>query len=83
MREFKSYILVFFSLPIVWLVGTSISELPSSILPPPQMVVELLWEERSSLLGHTIATLKVAIIGYFISNLIAVGLAVSFLLTVF
>ena len=79
MREFKSYLLVFFSLPIVWLVGTSISQLPSSILPPPQMVVELLWEERSSLFGHTIATLKVAIIGYVISNIIAVGLAVSFL----
>mgnify|MGYP007000342278 len=29
MREFKSYLLVFFSLPIVWLVGTSISQLPS------------------------------------------------------
>ncbi|MEO0509576.1 MAG: ABC transporter permease [Verrucomicrobiota bacterium] len=79
MREFKSYLLVLVSLPIVWFVATALSQLPSSILPPPQMVAELLWEERTSLFGHTVATLKVAILGYIISNLLAVSLAVSFL----
>ena len=79
MQEFKSYLLVLFSLPLVWLVGTSISQLPSSILPPPDMVAELLWEERSSLFRHTMASLKVAITGYLVSNILAVSLAVSFL----
>jgi NitT/TauT family transport system permease protein len=79
MTEFRSYLLVLFSLPIVWLIAVSISQLPPSILPPPEMVATLLWEERASLLGHTLATLKIAIIGYLLSNLLAISLAVSFL----
>lgn len=79
MSEMRSYLLVLVSLPIVWLIAVSVSNLPPSILPPPGMVAELLWEERASLLGHTLATLKIAVLGYLLANLLAISIAISFL----
>ncbi|MFP4281840.1 MAG: ABC transporter permease [Opitutales bacterium] len=79
MKEIGRYLLVLGSIPVFWYIAVALSDLPPSILPPPGMVGELLWEERSSLLGHTVETMKIALIGYALSNLLALGLAISFL----
>ncbi|MGF1530837.1 MAG: ABC transporter permease [Puniceicoccaceae bacterium] len=78
-REFGSYLLVLITLPIVWWLGAELSNLPTSILPPPGMVLQLIQEESGNLLQHTIATLRIALIGYGLANLLAILLAISFL----
>jgi NitT/TauT family transport system permease protein len=79
MNEGFTYLLVFLSLPVVLFLLRAVSDLPASILPPPEMVAELLWEERSSLLGHTLETLKIALLGYALANVVTLSLAISFL----
>jgi len=79
MRESCTYLLVFLSLPIVLLLLRAVSDLPTSILPPPEMVASLLWEERSSLFGHTLETMKIALLGYALANAVTLVLAISFL----
>jgi ABC-type nitrate/sulfonate/bicarbonate transport system, permease component len=79
MKEILNYFLVMISLPIIWLIAVKCSSLPSSVLPPPDMVASLIWEERANLLTHTLATLKIALIGYAISNVITLALSISFL----
>lgn len=79
MREVGAYLLVLFSIPVAWTLLVALAGLPTSILPPPDLVARLLWEERVSLAGHTIETLRIALIGYGLANLLALGLAVSFL----
>lgn len=79
MKELINYCLVLISLPILWLLAVQFSDLPSSILPPPAMVANLIWEERVSLVSHTFSTSKIALLGYAISNVISLALAVSFL----
>lgn len=79
MKEAFTYLLVFISLPLVLLLLRAVSDLPTSILPPPEMVAKLLWEERSSLLGHTLETMKIALLGYALANAITLSLSISFL----
>ncbi len=79
MKELRTYFFVLLSLPVVWALAVAGSNLPPSVLPPPDLVARLLWEERVSLLGHTLETLKIALLGYGLANLLALGLAVSFL----
>lgn len=79
MKEGFTYILVFLSLPLVLLLLRAVSDLPISILPPPGMVAELLWEERRELFGHTLETMKIALLGYGLANVVTLSLAISFL----
>ena len=79
MKEAFTYLLVFISLPLVLLLFGAVSDLPTSILPPPGMVAELIWEERNSLIGHTLETMKIALLGYALANAITLSLSVSFL----
>lgn len=79
MKEGLTYLLVFLSLPLVLLLLRTVTDLPVSIMPPPGMVAELLWEERKSLAGHTFETIKIALLGYALANLITLSLSISFL----
>lgn len=73
------YLLMFLSIPVAWEAAVRISGAPAFLLPPPRMVAEVLWEERSRFLAHTWVTLAEASIGYLVANAIAVVLAVAFL----
>jgi len=79
MKETWTYAVVFASLPVIWWIAQAASGLPPSILPPPGLVATLLWEERASLLAHTGQTLRIALFGYALSNLLALALSISFL----
>ncbi len=79
MNERLAYLVMIVSVPILWFLVIWISEAPSFLLPPPNMVAEVLWTEREILLLHTGVTMTVALIGYAIANIIAIALSVSFL----
>ncbi len=79
MSERLSYLIMLVSIPILWVLAIRISGFPSFLLPPPEMVADVLWSERASLLSHTWTTVVEALTGYAIANAIAIALAVSFL----
>jgi NitT/TauT family transport system permease protein len=67
------------SAPLVWEAGVRLSHLPPAVLPRPSMVLAVFREDGAFIAYHTWVTLYEAVLGYAIANLLAVGLAVSFL----
>ena len=79
MNERLSYLIMFVSVPILWVLAIEISGFEPFLLPPPAMVADVLWSEHELLLSHTWTTIVEALTGYAIANAIAIALSVSFL----
>ncbi len=79
MNERLAYLIMFVSVPILWVLTIQITGFPSFLMPPPEMVAEVLWTEREILLLHTRITIIEALTGYAVANAIAIALSVSFL----
>lgn len=79
MNERIAYLIMLVSVPILWLLAIEVSGYPSFLLPPPDMVGDVLWSEREMLLEHTWATIVEAMTGYAVANVIAIALSISFL----
>ena len=79
MSERLAYLVMFVSVPILWVLAIRVTGFEPFLLPPPNMVADVLWSERDLLLLHTGTTIVEALIGYAIANLIAIALSVSFL----
>ena len=79
MNERLAYLIMFVSVPILWVLAIQVTGFPSFLLPQPDMVADVLWSERDILLSHTWTTIVEALTGYAIANLIAIALSVSFL----
>ena len=79
MNERLAYLIMFVSVPILWVLAIQVTGFPSFLLPPPDMVADVLWSERDILLSHAWTTIVEALTGYAIANLIANALSVSFL----
>lgn len=79
MSERTAYLIMFISVPILWVLLIQVTQFPPFLLPPPQMVLTVLWEERSLLFEHTLVTVAEALTGYAIANVLAISLAISFL----
>lgn len=79
MTERRSYIIMLLSIPILWIAAIKVTGFPPFLLPPPKLVATVLWEEAGSLVFHTGITLAEALSGYTIANIVAIGLAVSFI----
>ena len=79
MNERLAYLIMLVSIPVLWVMAIRITNFPSFLLPPPDMVMDVLWSERSLILSHTWTTIVEALTGYAIANAIAITLAVSFL----
>ena len=79
MNERLAYLIMIVSVPILWVLAIKVTGFPSFLLPPPDMVADVLWSERDILLSHTWTTIVEALTGYAIANLIAIALSVSFL----
>ena len=73
-----SYILMLVSIPVIWQFLVLVSGLQSFILPPPLIVLKTMANEWQSLLYHTGVTMWGALVGYAISNVVAVALAILF-----
>lgn len=79
MKTVVSYLVMLVSVPLAWLAITHLVQPQPMIFPPLGLVLEVLREEAGFFLWHTWVTLREALVGYFFANLIAVGLAVSYL----
>ena len=63
----------------LWYLAILLSGLPAFVIPRPERVVGTLVADRSFITVHLIATLKVAALGFLLSNVVGIGLAVLFL----
>ena len=79
MSERTSYLIMFISIPIIWIIAKAVSGFPDFLLPPPTMVGKVLWVDRMMLLEHTWITILEAMAGYLIANILAIVLSISFL----
>lgn len=79
MNERLAYLIMLVSVPVLWVLAIEVSGYPSFLLPPPEMVGDVLWSEREVLLEHTWATIVEAMTGYAVANVIAIALSISFL----
>ena len=79
MNERFAYLIMLVSVPVLWVLAIEVSGYPPFLLPPPEMVGEVLWSEREVLLEHTWATIAEAMTGYAVANVIAIALSISFL----
>lgn len=70
---------MFVSIPIFWVLIVSIFEPKPFLFPPLGLVIDVLKEDGANIAMHTLATLKIAFIGFILANLLAISLAVSFL----
>ncbi len=79
MNDRLAYLIMFVSVPILWVLAIQITGFPSFLLPPPDMVGDVLWTERELLASHTWTTIVEALTGYAVANAIAIALSISFL----
>lgn len=79
MNDKKWYLLMLVSFVPIWYLVKFVSQYPDFLLPSPNLVIQVLWDERSDFLLHTGVTMGEALIGYALANIIAIVMAVSFL----
>ncbi len=67
------------SILALWYLAIYFSGLPAFVIPRPERVLATLFTDRSFITVHLVETLKVATIGFVLSNVVGIGLAVLFL----
>lgn len=67
------------SILALWYLAIYFSALPAFVIPRPERVMATLFNDRSFITVHLVETLKVATIGYILSNVVGIGLAVLFM----
>jgi ABC-type nitrate/sulfonate/bicarbonate transport system permease component len=77
-------LLLRFAMPLIsilalWYLAIYFSALPAFVIPRPERVLQTLFNDRSFITVHLVETLKVATIGFILSNMVGIGLAVLFL----
>ncbi len=77
-RAVGGYILMLVSIPIVWMLVVHFAHMPPAVLPSPAQVGTVLVEEHADLLSQTGTTLGEACLGYFLANLLAIGVALIY-----
>jgi ABC-type nitrate/sulfonate/bicarbonate transport system permease component len=78
-RSIGGYALMIISIPVIWLLIVRMAHLPPAVLPSPSQVWTVLIEEHSDLLQQTGTTLGEACLGYFLANVLAIGVALLYL----
>jgi NitT/TauT family transport system permease protein len=67
------------SILALWYLAIYTSGLPAFVIPRPERVMGTLISDRTFITVHLISTLQVAAIGFILSNVVGIGLAVLFL----
>ena len=67
------------SILALWYLAIYFSGLPAFVIPRPERVLETLINDRSFITVHLLSTLQVATVGFILSNVVGIGLAVLFL----
>ncbi len=79
MSERTSYLIMFISIPVLWLLAKEVTGWPDFLLPSPALVGKVFVADWAMLLEHTWRTIIEAMTGYLIANILAIALAISFL----
>ncbi len=79
MSERTSYLIMFISIPVLWILAKAVTGWPDFLLPSPGLVGKVFVADWAMLLEHTWRTIIEAMTGYLIANVLAIVLAVSFL----
>ena len=79
MSERTSYLIMFISIPVLWIVAKVVTGWPDFLLPSPTLVGKVFVADWAMLLEHTWRTIVEAMSGYLIANVLAIALAISFL----
>ena len=66
------------SILALWYLAIYFSGLPAFVIPRPERVLATLVNESSFITVHLVETLKVAALGFLLSNVVGIGLAVLF-----
>ena len=72
-------VLPFASILALWYLAIYFSGLPAFVIPRPERVLATLITDSSFITVHLVETLKVATLGFILSNVVGIGLAVLFL----
>ena len=67
------------SILALWYLAILFSGLPAFVIPRPERVIGTLITDRSFITVHLVETLKVAALGFVLSNVVGIGLAALFL----
>ncbi|MBC2607918.1 ABC transporter permease [Pelagicoccus albus] len=78
-RQRLAFPLMFLSIPLLWILVTLIFQPSEFLFPSFPKVFGVLVEEWGRLMYHTGATLKIALLGYVLANLVAIAIAVTYL----
>ncbi len=62
---------------LLWEILVRLRDTPAWMLPPPSAIGQSLFDDRSMLLEHTLATAQAALIGFGIAFLVGVGSAIA------
>ncbi|HRW03822.1 MAG TPA: ABC transporter permease [Caldilineaceae bacterium] len=79
MSERTSYLIMFISIPVLWIIAKVVTGWPDFLLPSPTLVGKVFVADWAMLLEHTWRTIIEAMSGYLIANVLAIALAISFL----
>jgi len=74
----RMYLIMIISIPLLWIAAIKITNFPSFVIPPPELVVDVLVKESNIFFEHTTITVTWALMGYLASNVLAIGMAISF-----
>ena len=74
----RAYLAMVASLVVLWVFVTAVLKVQTFLVPPPDLVLKALWDDRQLLLDNTYKTLSVGMVGYVIANVLGIVLAVSF-----
>lgn len=77
----RSLLLTVLVLLGLWQFSTAFLLVDSPALIPPLDVARALWDDRALLITNTVATVRVAVLGFALGNLVAFALAIVFVLS--
>jgi NitT/TauT family transport system permease protein len=79
LKQRIAFPLMFISIPLLWMFITAVFQPNEFLFPSFPKVFGVLTEEWDKLVFHSLSTLKIAMIGYILANLIAITIAVTYL----
>ncbi len=76
----RAYLAMFGSLIGLWLLA-GVLKVQSFLVPPPNLVLSVLWNERDIFVQQGLNTISIGLLGYLIANLLGVTMAIIFYYT--
>jgi NitT/TauT family transport system permease protein len=78
-RTYLAYGMMIVSIPVLWILAIELTGFQPFLVPPPELVLDVLWSDKAIFFHHTLVTLQGAALGYLAANVLAIAAAVLFL----